>query len=112
MDDITAALTTLEALSSSPSTSASGPLNALLERQFGVARERIAAGSDPQQVIKELLSSVARSKKEVEKGLKGWYSALGGVGKAVEKVSTAAPVLQDAGQAETERNRRRCGASA
>ena len=89
MDEISTALSALERLSASPSTSASGPLNALLEQQFGVARERIAAGSDPQQVIKELLASVARSKKEVEKGLKGWYSALGNVGKAVEKVSHA-----------------------
>lgn len=85
MEDITTALAALEKLSSSPSTSASGPLNALLEQQFAVARDRITAGSDPKQVIQELLTSVARSKKEVEKGLKGWYAALGNVGKAVEK---------------------------
>lgn len=89
MEDITTALAALEKLSSSPSTSASGPLNALLEQQFAVARDRITAGSDPKQVIQELLTSVARSKKEVEKGLKGWYAALGNVGKAVEKVRSA-----------------------
>lgn len=87
MDEITAALSALEQLSSSPSTSASGPLNALLEQHFAVARQRIIAGSEPRLVIQELMGNVARCKKEVEKGLKGWYVSLGGVGKAVEKVS-------------------------
>jgi hypothetical protein len=98
MDDITTALSTLEALSSSPSTSASGPLNALLEQHFSVARQRITAGSDPKQVIQELLNSVARSKKEVERGLKGWYSALGNVGKAVDKVGPFLCAIRDEGR--------------
>lgn len=87
MEDIHQALSALESLASQPGTSASGPLQALLDQHFSVARERLQAGSDPQQVIEELIKAVGKSKKEVEKGLKGWYNALGGVGKAVEKVS-------------------------
>lgn len=86
MDDIRTSLQALEALSSQPGTSAGGPLQILLDQHFKVAKERIQAGSDPKQVIKELINSVGKSKKEVEKGLKGWYGALGNVGKAVEKV--------------------------
>lgn len=86
MDDIARALTTLEALASQPGSSASGLLQSLLDQHFTVARERLQAGSDPRAVIQELITAVGKSKKEVEKGLKGWYGALGGVGKAVEKV--------------------------
>lgn len=84
--DVAGALEALESLSSSPSTSASGPLTALLDQHLAVAKERLHAGSDPKRVIEELQASVTRSKKEVEKGLKGWYGALGNLGKAVDKV--------------------------
>lgn len=87
MDDIHTALTALEALSSQPGTSASGPLQSLLDKHFLTARQRLESGSDPAQVIQELISAVARTKKEVEKGLKVWYNGLGTVGKAVDKVS-------------------------
>ena len=84
--DIASTLSSLEALSSSPSTSSSGPLNILLEVQFAKARRRLEEGEDVKVVIGDLQKSVVRAKKEVEKGLKGWYGALGNVGKAVEKV--------------------------
>ena len=84
--DIQAALHTLQDLASSPSTSASGPLDALLEKHFAKAKSRLSAGDDPAEVIAELQKSVVKAKKEVEKGLKAWYGALGGVGKAVDKV--------------------------
>ncbi|WWD21932.1 hypothetical protein CI109_106420 [Kwoniella shandongensis] len=83
--DISTALSALETLSSSTSTSSSGPLNALIDDHFARAKTRISAGEDPKAVITELQKAVGRSKKEVEKGLKGWYSALGNVGKAVDK---------------------------
>ena len=82
--DILAALTALEQLSSSISTSSSGPLNALIDQHFSIARDRIVAGSPPKQVIAELQSAVTRSKKDVEKGLKAWYTALNKVGSAIE----------------------------
>lgn len=85
--DIENALNALETLASSTSTSSSGPLNSLIDQHFQVARERLTAGSDPKQVIQELQKNVTRAKKDVEKGLKTWYAALGNVGKAVEKVS-------------------------
>lgn len=84
--DITNALTALESLASSTSTSSSGPLNALIDQHFSVARDRLITGSDPRQVIQELQKNVTKAKKEVEKGLKTWYAALGNVGKSVEKV--------------------------
>ena len=86
MTDIHTALFALEALASHTSTSSSGPLNALLEVHFAEAKERISQGQDPKAVITELQKNVAKAKKDVEKGLKGWYTALGGVGKAVDKV--------------------------
>jgi hypothetical protein len=86
MNDIHQALTALEALATQPGTSASGPLQTLLDGHFATARERLEAGSDPAQVVQELMAAVARTKKEVEKGLKGWYNGLGAVGKAVDKV--------------------------
>jgi len=89
MEDIQTALTALEALSSQPGTSASGPIQSLLDRHFSTARERLEAGSDPAQVIQELITAVGKTKKEVEKGLKGWYNGLGAVGKAVDKVCTS-----------------------
>lgn len=87
--DVSAALDALEALASTSATSSSGPLNALLEQHFAVARERILAGSPPKHVIAELQTNVAKAKKQVERGLKTWYAALGNTGKAVEKVSSA-----------------------
>jgi len=84
--DIDAALAALETLSSSPSTSSSGPLNALLEDHFASARQRISAGDDPKAVIVELQKNVIQAKKEVDKGLRKWYAALGTVGTAVDKV--------------------------
>ena len=84
--DISSSLAALESLSSSTSTSSSGPLNALLDEHFLSARERILAGEDTKSVITELQKNVSRAKKDVEKGLKAWYAALGNVGKAVEKV--------------------------
>ena len=84
---ISIALQALETLSSSPSTSSSGPLNVLLENHFATARSRLEAGDEPQAVISDLQKQVARAKKDVEKGLKTWYGALGNVGKAVDKVS-------------------------
>ena len=84
--EIAAALSALEGLSSSPSTSASGPLTVLLEEHFARARQRIQDGEEPSVVVADLQKQVVRAKKEVEKGLKGWYAGLGGVGKAVEKV--------------------------
>ncbi|KAK8846625.1 hypothetical protein IAR55_005711 [Kwoniella newhampshirensis] len=83
--DISTALSALEALSSATSTSSSGPLNALIDDHFSNAKARIIAGEDAKVVITELQRAVGRSKKEVEKGLRGWYSALGNVGKAVDK---------------------------
>lgn len=85
--DMSEALTALEALSSSISTSSSGPLNALLDEHFARARQRIIDGDDPKVVITDLQKAVTRAKKDVEKGLKGWYAALNNVGKSVEKVS-------------------------
>lgn len=87
--DVSAALDALEALASTSATSSSGPLNALLEQHFAVARERILAGSPPKHVIAELQTNIAKAKKQVERGLKTWYAALGNTGKAVEKVSSA-----------------------
>jgi hypothetical protein len=86
MDDINQALSALEALSSQPGTSASGPIQIFLDKHFATAREQLQSGSDPTQVIQDLIKAVAKTKKEVEKGLKGWYNGLGTVGKAVEKV--------------------------
>ncbi|WVQ68832.1 uncharacterized protein L199_007041 [Kwoniella botswanensis] len=83
--DISTALSALESLSSSTSTSSSGPLNALIDVQFANAKSRILAGEDPKVVITELQKNVKNGKKEVEKGLKGWYGALGNVGKEVDK---------------------------
>lgn len=87
--DVSAALSALEALASSSATSSSGPLHALLEQHFCVARERILAGSPPKHVIAELQQNVTKAKKQVERGLKTWYAALGNTGKSVEKVSRA-----------------------
>jgi hypothetical protein len=84
--DISSSLLALEQLSSSPSTSASGPLNALIDTSLTRAKTRIAAGEDARIVLTQLQKDVAKAKKDVEKGLKGWYAALGGVGKAVDKV--------------------------
>ncbi|WVN88866.1 uncharacterized protein L203_104080 [Cryptococcus depauperatus CBS 7841] len=83
--DILTALSALEALSSSTSTSSSGPLNVLIDEHFAQAKNHIMVGEDPKIVIQQLQKKLARSKKEVEKGLKAWYSALGNVGKAVDK---------------------------
>ena len=83
--DISTALTALERLATSTSTSSAGPLNDLLDQHFSIARERLLAGSPPRQVLEELQRAVARSKKDVEKGLKAWYSALNKIGGAVEK---------------------------
>ncbi|OCF59236.1 hypothetical protein L486_03739 [Kwoniella mangroviensis CBS 10435] len=85
MMDISTALSALESLSSSTSTSSSGPLNALIDVQFTNAKSRILSGEDPKVVITELQKNVKNCKKEVEKGLKGWYGALGNVGKEVDK---------------------------
>jgi len=85
--EIQAALSALEQLSSSTSTSSSGPLNNLLETHFTQAKERILAGDNPKAVITELQKNVVKAKKDVEKGLKAWYGALGNVGKAVDTVS-------------------------
>jgi hypothetical protein len=84
--DIDTTLSALEALSSSPSSSSSGPLNALLEDHFANARQRISAGEDPKGVISELQKNVVKAKKEVDKGLRKWYAVLGTVGTAVDKV--------------------------
>lgn len=85
--DVSAALNALEALAANNSTSSSGPLNRLLDEHFAVARERLLAGAAPKHVITELQTNIARAKKDVEKGLKAWYSALANVGKSVDKVS-------------------------
>lgn len=82
--DVSAALGALEALSSTPT---SAPLSTLIDNHIAVARARLEAGAPPKQVIAELQTAVTRSKKEVERGLKAWYAALGGMGKSVEKVS-------------------------
>ncbi|ORY21462.1 negative regulation of gluconeogenesis-related protein [Naematelia encephala] len=83
--EISAALTALESLASSPSTSSSGPLTILLDKHFSTARQKLLSGEDAALVLSDLQKQVTRAKKDVEKGLKGWYGALGGVGKAVEK---------------------------
>ncbi|WWC67530.1 uncharacterized protein I206_101438 [Kwoniella pini CBS 10737] len=83
--DISQALSALEALSSSTSTSSSGPLNALIDIHFNNAKSRILAGEDPKVVITELQKNVKTCKKDVEKGLKAWYGALGNVGKEVDR---------------------------
>lgn len=85
--EISTALNALDQLSSSISTSSSGPLNALLETHFVTAKNSILAGDNPKAVITELQKNVVKAKKEVEKGLKAWYGALGNVGKAVDAVS-------------------------
>jgi hypothetical protein len=85
--EIATALAALEQLSSSTSTSSSGPLNALLDTHFTQAKTRILAGDNPKSVITDLQKKVAKAKKDVEKGLKAWYSGLGTVGKAVDAVS-------------------------
>ena len=85
--EISAALSALATLSSSISTSSSGPLNALLETHFIQAKNSILAGDNPRAVITELQKNVVKAKKDVEKGLKAWYGALGSVGKAVDSVS-------------------------
>lgn len=95
--EISTALTALEALSSSTSTSSSGPLNALLDDHFLTAKQRIISGEDPNIVITELQKAVVRAKKDVEKGLKAWYAALGNVGKAVEEVSHGTSTQADGG---------------
>jgi hypothetical protein len=84
--EISIALSALDALSSSTSTSSSGPLNALLETHFIQAKNSILAGDNPRAVITELQKNVVKAKKDVEKGLKAWYGALGSVGKAVDSV--------------------------
>jgi hypothetical protein len=84
--EISAALSALETLSSSTSTSSSGPLNALLETHFIQAKNSIIAGDNPRAVITELQKNVVKAKKDVEKGLKAWYGALGNIGKAVDSV--------------------------
>jgi hypothetical protein len=88
--EIQAALSALEQLSSSTSTSSSGPLNNLLETHFIQAKERILAGDNPKAVITDLQKNVVKAKKDVEKGLKAWYGALGNVGKAIDTVSKKA----------------------
>lgn len=85
--DIHAALAALEHLSSSSATSSSGALNDLLEVHFTAAKERILAGDNPKAAITELQKNVIKAKKETEKGLKAWYSALGNVGKEIDTVS-------------------------
>lgn len=85
--EIATALAALEQLSSSTSTSSSGPLNGLLDTHFTQAKERIRAGDNPKAVITDLQKKVIKAKKDVEKGLKAWYSSLGNVGKAVDAVS-------------------------
>lgn len=87
--EIAAALTALEQLSSSTSTSSSGPLNALLDTHFTSAKERILAGDNPKAVITDLQKNVTKAKKEVEKGLKAWYAGLNSVGKAVDTVRSS-----------------------
>lgn len=84
--EIAAALAALEQLSSSTSTSSSGPLNGLLDTHFSKAKERILAGDNPKAVITDLQKNVTKAKKEVEKGLKAWYAGLGNIGKAVDSV--------------------------
>lgn len=91
--DLHTTLQALEQLASSPSTSSSGPLSALLDEHFARARQRLSDGEDPKAVITDLQKQITRSKKEVEKGLKGWYNALGNVGKAVDKVGLRARCL-------------------
>ncbi|GMK57716.1 hypothetical protein CspeluHIS016_0405500 [Cutaneotrichosporon spelunceum] len=83
--DVTVALDALEALAANISTSTSAPLTRLLNEHLAVARERILAGSPPTLVIAELQTNLTRAKKDVEKGLKAWYAALGNVGKSVDK---------------------------
>lgn len=85
--EVSSALLALEQLSSSTSTSSSGPLNALLDEHFTNAKRRILEGDNPRAVITDLQKSVTRAKKDVEKGLKVWYGALGNLGKAVDRVS-------------------------
>ncbi|KAK4685247.1 E3 ubiquitin-protein transferase RMND5, partial [Tremellales sp. Uapishka_1] len=83
--DLQSSLHALEQLASCPSTSSSGPLDALLDIHLTQAKQRLLDGEDPKAVLTELQKTITRTKKEVEKGLKGWYGALGNVGKAVEK---------------------------
>jgi hypothetical protein len=85
--EVSSALLALEQLSSSTSTSSSGPLNALLDNHFAKAKQRILEGDNPRSVITDLQKAVTRAKKDVEKGLKAWYGGLGNVGKAVDRVS-------------------------
>lgn len=84
--DVSPALSALEALSSSTSTSSSGPVNGLIDDHLVQAKRRIMAGEDPRTVVQELQKAVVKSKKEVEKNLKAWYFALGNMGKAIDKV--------------------------
>jgi len=84
--DIAISLQALEQLSSSTSTSSSGPLKILLDEHFETAKSRLLSGDEPKLVLTDLQKAVTRSKKDVEKGLKAWYAALGNVGKQVDKV--------------------------
>lgn len=88
--EVSSALLALEQLASSTSTSSSGPLNALLDQHFSQAKKRILEGDNPRSVILDLQKSVNKAKKDVEKGLKGWYGALGTLGKSVDKVGRVA----------------------
>ncbi|EIW68576.1 hypothetical protein TREMEDRAFT_71847 [Tremella mesenterica DSM 1558] len=83
--DISTALSTLQSLSSSPSTSASGPLTVLIDDHLTHAKQRLINGENPSEVVTDLQKNVLKAKKEVDRGLKGWYAALGGVGRAVDK---------------------------
>jgi hypothetical protein len=91
--EINSALAALEHLSSSSATSSSGALNALLETHFAACKQRILAGDNPKAAITELQKNVIKAKKETEKGLKAWYSALGNVGKEIDSVRYVYPVV-------------------
>jgi hypothetical protein len=59
-----------------------------LESSCDAAQSRIMDGIDPKEVIQDLLDEVDKAKSGVDRGLKDWYSAMGKVGKAIEKVRT------------------------
>lgn len=57
-----------------------------LDDAFTRAQERIRDGEDAEAVLRSVLDEVERSRSGVDRGLKEWYSALGKVGKAIDKV--------------------------
>lgn len=57
-----------------------------LEASFESAQSQILDGIDAGDVVRGLLNEVEKTKGGVDRGLKDWYSALGKLGKSIDKV--------------------------